>query len=285
MKNIGIIVNLTKPNAVTVAKRITSFFKKHKIGVLYEEALAKKLGIVQSCKSIENLVEKSDIVITLGGDGTFLRTARLIQNNPKPMVGVNLGDLGFMAEVTLDSLERDLELLIKKKYTVKTRFTLTGEVIRGKKRLFKHFALNDVVVSKMDLSRLVNIETYIDNEYITTYKADGVIVSTSTGSTAYNLSAGGPIVYPGSNVILVTPICPHTLTHRPLVVPSERTIKMKMGVTTKDVTLTFDGQVGEQLKKNDLIIVRKRKKKISMITFENTQYFDVLRRKLYWGNR
>lgn len=280
MKTIGIIANLNKPNVSSVTKRIIGIFERYGIGVLLEKPLAKILG--RSGVSEEILAKKVDLLIALGGDGTFLRVARIVQKNPKPILGINLGGLGFLSEVTLDSLRKDVGLLIKGKYRIDYRMTLDTKV-SGKRNLPP--ALNDVVISKHAISRLINIDVSINGEFVTEYRADGIIVSTPTGSTAYNLSAGGPIVKPGSNVIIITPICPHTLTQRPLVIPCNNIVEIGFRGIVKDVELTIDGQIGVGLDKDDKVIVTEGKEKVPVVLFEDSSYFDVLRQKLGWGSR
>lgn len=285
MNTIGIIANLNKTNAVSVAKEIIRFLERNRVKVFLEKPLAQALGRAGTGILVDRLAEKTDLIIALGGDGTFLRAARIMHGYLKPILGVNLGGLGFLSEVTLDSLEKDLKLLIKGKYKIDYRITLDTEVLRKKRKIRVTTALNDIVISKKALSRIINLEVFIDGRYVATYRADGIIVSTPTGSTAYNLSAGGPIVYPNSDVIVISPICPHTLTHRPLVIPSISKIEIGFGAPIRDVELTIDGQVGMGLDKDDKILVTKGKENVAIVLFEDTSYFEVLREKLSWGSR
>lgn len=283
MDTIGIIANLDKPNAISVAKRIIGVLGKHRIKVFLERPLAKAVKRQGFGVSIDRLADKVDLIIAMGGDGTFLRAARTVRGNPKPVLGVNLGGLGFLSEVTLGSLEKDLKLLINGNYDIDYRMTLDTKVVNRKVRTPP--ALNDIVISKQVLSRLIYLEVLIDGEFVTRYKADGIIVATPTGSTAYNLSAGGPIVYPSSNVIVISPICPHTLTQRPLVVPSDSEIEIRFNTPIKGVELTIDGQVGMPLSKDDKVIVTEGEEKVPVVLFKDTSYFEVLRQKLGWGSR
>ncbi len=287
MKTIGIIANLTKKQSLQVARKVIRFFKSYRINVLLDRPLAKALHKPRLGVSINALARESEVVFALGGDGTFLRAARLIHKHLKPILGVHLGGLGFLAEVNVDTLENDLKLLIKGEYNIDFRMSLEGEVLRCKvkKPISIQPVLNDVVISKTDLSRLITLETYIDDEYITTYNADGIIIATPTGSTAYTLSAGGPIVYPGSEVILVAPICPHLLAHRPLVVPATSKVKIRLGADSGCIALTMDGQVVQELLPGDWVIIGKGSQEIPLISFADTSYFDVLKKKLHWGSR
>lgn len=287
MNKIGIFANLNKKKVVPVAEEIIRFFEAHKIEVFLELSLAEKMNRKDMGLKADLLAKESNLVITLGGDGTFLRAGRLTHKYSKPILGVNLGELGFLAEATLDSLQQDLKSLVNGKYDISSRMTLEGEILRKDKKeaIVVEPALNDAVIGKRALSRIIDLETYIDDEYITTYCADGIIVATPTGSTAYTLSAGGPIVYPGSQVLLVVPICPHMLNHRPLVVPASSKIKIKLGKGAKDVLLTVDGQVGLDLQPEDSIVIGRGAQDISLINFADTSYFDVLKRKMHWGKR
>ncbi len=285
MKSIGIIANINKPDVVKIAKKIISFFEGQDIEVFMERPLAEIVGKRGLGVSGRVLAKKADLIIAMGGDGTFLRTARIARGYLKPILGVNLGGLGFLSEVTLESLEKDLRLLVKDRYNIDYRMTLDVEVIRRGKGINISPALNDVVISKRALKRIINLDVFVDGRFVTRYKADGIIVSTPTGSTAYNLSAGGPIVYPGGNVIVITPICPHTLTHRPLILPSNSKIGIGFTAPVKGVELTIDGQVGLGLTVDDKVVVTEGEEKIPVVLFEDTSYFEVLRKKLGWGSR
>lgn len=286
IKTVGIVANLDKSRTKDVAKKIVNLLQQKKINVILDLPLAKLLKQAKSALSIDRLAEKVDVVITLGGDGTFLRVARVMQKHLKPILGVNLGGLGFLAEVTLESLENDLGLLVKGQYDINYRMTLYTDVVKKNgKRIKVQPALNDVVVSKKVIARIINVKTYINNKPVTTFKADGVIVATPTGSTAYTLSAGGPIVHPKTEVVLISPICPHTLTHRPLVIPSDDKIKLKLDKSAKGVILTVDGQIGMDLSPEDSIIIKRGQQMVPLITFRDTLYFKVLQQKLSWGSR
>jgi len=286
MKRVGIIANLNKSNAVDAANRVILLLKKRRIAVLLEESLAcalhkKKLGF-----SIDKIGRQADIVIALGGDGTFLRAARITQGHLKPILGVNLGTLGFLAEVSLDEIENALDLLAEGRYNVNYRMTLDTYVMkRGGRRQKVQPALNDVVISKEAIARIINFETYINKKYVANYNGDGIIISTPTGSTAYSLGAGGPVVEPGTDAVLIVPICPHTFTHRPLIVSSGVKIEIHLGMSAKNAVLTIDGQVGLKLKSGDKVMVTKGRQDIPLVTFGNISYFELLREKMSWGTR
>ena len=283
MKKVGIIANMHKANVVEVSKKLIDFFGAHGIKVFLEKDLSAKIrrNKIEVLSSVR--IKEMDIVISLGGDGTFLRVARVVHD--KPILGVNLGDLGFLAEITLPNLIKDLKQLIEGKYKIEQRMTLDTEVVKKGKRKKVCSALNDIAVSKSEICRVIDLSIFIDKQYVAKFKADGVVISTPTGSTAYNLSVGGPIVLPGSEIIIISPICPHMLTHRPLVVPSQSKIEIVCDAPEKGVELTIDGQVGLEIVKNDKIIITKSKNKVPVILLRNNAYFEVLRQKLLWGKR
>jgi len=285
MKRIGIIANLDKSNVIKTAGTIIRFLERHNIKIVMEKPLARAMKRAKKGVLLERMAPLSDLFIALGGDGTFLRAARNGYNLSIPILGVNLGGLGFLSEVTLDHLEKDLGLLVEGKFMVDPRMTLSARV-RGKSGQKKAVpALNDVVVSKHALSRIINLDISIDGDYITQYKADGIIVSTPTGSTAYNLSAGGPIVKPGSEVIVITPICSHTIAQRPLVIPGQSVIEIKINNPAEGAELTVDGQLGISLSLKDRVVITRGKQNVPVVLFSGTSYFEVLRRKLSWGER
>ena len=285
MKRIGIIANLDKSNVIKTAGTIIRFLERHNIKIVMEKPLARAMKRAKKGVLLERMAPLSDLFIALGGDGTFLRAARAGYNLSIPILGVNLGGLGFLSEVTLDHLEKDLGLLVEGKFMVDPRMTLSARV-RGKSGQKKTVpALNDVVVSKHALSRIISLDISIDGDYITQYKADGIIVSTPTGSTAYNLSAGGPIVKPGSEVIVITPICSHTIAQRPLVIPGQSVIEIKINNPAEGAELTVDGQLGISLSLKDRVVITRGKQNVPVVLFSGTSYFEVLRRKLSWGER
>jgi NAD+ kinase len=225
------------------------------------------------------------MVIVLGGDGTLLSVARLVGVHEVPILGVNLGGLGFLTEITLEELYRVLERVIQGDFITDERVVLNAAVIRRGERMAEFIVLNDAVINKGALARIIDLETTINEEYLTTFKSDGLIISTPTGSTAYNLSAGGPIVYPSLHCIIVTPICPHTLTNRPIVIPDDVEIRAILKTKQQEVILTLDGQQGFSLEFEDVVEVRKAEGRILLIKSPYRHYFEVLREKLKWGER
>jgi len=299
MKRIGIIAKKNKPEAVTIARSLVEWLQPKKIEVYIEEEMGRLLftsgpslraGLPLS-DSYVNSVERSDIpdhvemIIVLGGDGTLLSVARLVGDHEVPILGVNLGGLGFLTEITLEELYRVLERVIQGDFIMDERVVLNAAVIRRGERMAEFTVLNDAVIDKGALSRIIDLETTINGEYLTTFKSDGLIISTPTGSTAYNLSAGGPIVYPSLHCIIVTPICPHTLTNRPIVIPDDVKIRSILQTKQQEVILTLDGQQGFSLEFEDVVEVRKAEGRILLIKSPYRHYFELLREKLKWGER
>jgi NAD+ kinase len=299
MKRIGIIAKKNKPEAVSIARSLVEWLQPKKIEVYIEEEMGRLLftsgpslraGLPLSDAYI-NSVERSDIpdhveiVIVLGGDGTLLSVARLVGVHEVPILGVNLGGLGFLTEITLEELYRVLERVIQGDFITDERVVLNAAVIRRGERMAEFIVLNDAVINKGALARIIDLETTINEEYLTTFKSDGLIISTPTGSTAYNLSAGGPIVYPSLHCIIITPICSHTLTNRPIVIPDDVEIRAILKTKQQEVILTLDGQQGFSLEFEDVVEVRKAEGRILLIKSPYRHYFEVLREKLKWGER
>ncbi len=224
-------------------------------------------------------------MVVLGGDGTLLSVARTAGPHEVPVLGVNLGGLGFLTEIPLDELYPVLGAVLAGEVRPTRRVMLTCRVERGGRTVADYVALNDAVINKGAMARIIDLEMSINGEYVTTYRADGLIVSTPTGSTAYCLSAGGPILYPTLGALVLTPICPHTLTNRPLVVPDDVGIEIVQGSASEEVSLTMDGQIGFLLQHRDVILIRRSPKMLPLFTSPKRNYFEVLRTKLKWGER
>jgi NAD+ kinase len=233
----------------------------------------------------EDLVTRSDAIIVIGGDGTLLSVARSLGSSTIPILGVNLGSLGFLTELTLDDLYPAIEAVLSGNCIIQRRMRLKAEIVRNGAIEARHDLLNDIVVNKSALARILDINVTVNGHFMTTYKADGLIVSTPTGSTAYSLSAGGPIIDPSMDAVILCPICPHTLTNRPVVLPGGSRIEVGLVNNHGDVYFTIDGQVGAPFLQGDRILVSKSRHPLRMIQFPDNDYFDVLRRKLKWGGR
>lgn len=253
----------------------------HSVGNMPIEANCKhgKLEVAP----LEEFVRDVDVMIVLGGDGTIIATARALGSREIPVIGVNYGRLGYLAEFSTDELISTLEAVINGEYELKPRVMFDAEVWRGSERMLRGRILNDVVVSKGALARIIEIEAKMNDEFVGVFRADGLIVSTPTGSTAYNLSAGGPLVYPTMNAMVLTPICPHTLSNRPLVIPDDAALEIKLKTATEEVAMTLDGQIGFRLEADDRIVITKSRTRLNLVQPPDGNYFDVLRGKLRWG--
>jgi NAD+ kinase len=282
IRTVGLVAKYGEPKASEMVLQVVSWLKRKKIRVLVEEGFNGAGGRVASKKEI---ARKSDLIIVLGGDGTLLSIASLVERPEVPILGVNLGGLGFITEVAADEMESILGKTLVGDYAVEKRMTLQISV-HGKKGAPKKFrVLNDGVITKGARSRIIDLETYVDKEYLCTYRADGLIISTPTGSTAYSLAAGGPILYPTLGAIVLTPICPHTLTHRPIVVSDKSAIRVTLRSAGDTVFLSPDGQQGVLLNNGDVVEARDYGVPVSLIKAPSRGYFEVLRTKLKWGER
>jgi NAD+ kinase len=280
LKKIGLVVKVDA-EVSSKADEFESWLKSKDIAVVRKESSQPNRRLSSKKKSFA----PSDLfcVFVLGGDGTFLSAVRWIGDQDIPILGIKFGEVGFLAETAEESLFSAAETILKNEFTTKPRMRLLIKVIREGKEIARETVLNDVVINKGALARLAHIKTYINDLYLTVYGADGLIVATPTGSTAYSLAAGGPIIHPAVPGIIMTPICPFTLTNRPLIVPDSASIKIMLAKRSSDIMLTFDGQVGLEINEKDAIIICKSPHPINMITLPGQHYFDVLKAKLKWG--
>ncbi|OEU49076.1 MAG: NAD(+) kinase [Desulfobacterales bacterium C00003060] len=285
MKQIGILVKAHE-EAIEMAREMETWLKAKGIEVLTRQnvpaPITSRKGLVEN---IPKAPSGLSCVVVLGGDGTFLSAIRWIQDTGIPILGVNLGNFGFLTETSADRIFPIMEDIINDAFTTEERILLSAQVFRDGEGIATQTVLNDVVINKEALARIAHIHTYIDDEYLTTFKADGLIVATPTGSTAYSLSAGGPIIYPSLETIILTPICPFTLTNRSLILPDTSTIKIRLDERDSNVFLTFDGQVGLHITYQDSIVIRKAPHTIHMIRTPDLNYYEVLKAKLKWGER
>jgi len=279
---VGIVAKPEEPKVAQITGWLVPWLKSKGKQVLVESGTIRNGG--KSCSKKE-MVRRADLIVALGGDGTLLNIARLVVRADVPILGVNLGGLGFITEVAVDELESVLAKAIVGNFSVQRRMTLEIQV-HGKKGKPKKFrVLNDGVITKGARSNIIDLETYVGKEYLCTYKADGLIISTPTGSTAYSLAAGGPIIYPSLGAIVLTPICPHTLTNRPIVVSSKSTVRVTLRSAGDTVIFSPDGQQGILLNNGDVIEARDYGVPVSLIKVPSRSYFEVLRNKLKWGER
>lgn len=280
MKTIALISRPTKEEAVALARQFISAFPEQRF--LVEPHLAAPLGIEASR---DEELAAAELAIVLGGDGTLIHAARVIKGRAVPLLGVNLGSLGFMTEIPVPEAVNTLRAVLDGKGKVDSRMKLDCRLYRGDELILEDEVLNDVVINKSALAKIAAHETWLDGAFVATYLADGVIFSTPTGSTAYSLSAGGPIVHPSVDCVVVTPICPHALTQRPIVVPGDQVLSVRLNSDLQDVYLTVDGQVGHALKKGDRIEVQKSVNRLLLVKNPQMDYFAILRQKLHWGER
>jgi NAD+ kinase len=280
MKRIGIIAKKGEPAAVMAVKNLLQWLGKKKLRFYIENEVASILKIKGYPRN--EIPSKSDIVIVFGGDGTLLSVARLVGDLGVPILGINLGGLGFITEINRSEIRKEINKVFSGKYALEERIMLLADVYRGSKRVIHQNALNDVVLHKSALSRMFELDIAINDQYVSTFRADGLIISTPTGSTAHSLSAGGPILYPTLESFLITPICPHTLTSRPIVLPDTFVLEVTIK-SGDDVYLTLDGQVGSPLKVNDRIVIKKADYKTKFLVLHDKDYFRILKTKLKWG--
>lgn len=264
--------------------KYVGFLVKEGVEVVVEESMAEIIA-PDLYRFKDSVPKNTDFVVVFGGDGTFLWAIRLIGEHSIPIIGVNIGGLGFLTEITMDELYHVTELVLNGKAIYEKRMRLQTKVLNDSKLIISYDALNDAVISKGTIARMISIKTTVDNKYLTTYKADGLVISTSTGSTAYSMAAGGPIVYPTTDTIILTPICPHTLTNRPIVLSSDAHVEIDLETDEKDVVITMDGQVSSPIDKKYKIMISKSPNYTTVIKSPFRNYFEILREKLKWGER
>ncbi|MCX5808271.1 MAG: NAD(+)/NADH kinase [Proteobacteria bacterium] len=283
MKKIHIVCKKKKDDAIKLAQHIIDEFGKDN-DIYLDEGSARSLGYEKQVE-IEHIGEGANFIIVLGGDGTLLGVARHGKGNDVPILGINLGSLGFLTESSVEELPAMLNAVMKGRYNISKRIMIDVSVNREKEKVFEFTILNDAVITKDALARIIDIETYVNNDYLATFRGDGLILSTPTGSTGYSLSAGGPILYPSLKNIIVTPICPHTLTNRPIILPENTTIRAILLSRDERVVLTLDGQIGFPLEYGDEVVVKQSSRIVSLIKSSSKGYFEILRTKLKWGER
>lgn len=282
MKRIAAIVKQNRPEGVRVAAQLAEWLSERGVELYLDKEVAQAAPRALPV-DVEKIPELVDLVVVLGGDGTLLSVARLVSEKGIPILGVNLGGLGFLTEVSLAELYPVMEKVLEGDFETSSRMTLQGEVIRGKENLGGHTVLNDAVINTGVLARIIDMETYVDGHILTTFRADGLILTSPTGSTGYSLAAGGSIIHPSLSCIGITPICPHMLTNRPILVSDMSTIEVVLKTRGVEVMLTLDGQVGFALEVGDRVRIRKGTSVAYLVKNPMRNYFSVLREKLKWG--
>jgi NAD+ kinase len=284
IKKVGIIANIAKEQSPACTASLRDWMVGRGLEVYLEEGIAAKIGVTPGMER-RKLGSLVDLLVVFGGDGTILRTARLVQDHQVPIVGINLGVFGYLTEVNLNEMFSALEVILSGDFQVEKRMMLdvkingvgVDESYRGGS------VLNDVVINRGNLSRIVDLETTVNGLYLTTFKADGLIIATPTGSTAYSLAAGGPIVFPELYSIIINPICPHTLTNRPIILPESAVIEVTARSLEQGATVTLDGQVSFTVKSGDSITITKSRYITTLVSSPHRGYFEILRTKLGWG--
>ncbi len=281
MQTIALIPRRSKPEAIAFAEEVADWLLARGKAVVSEAS-----SVVAGTAGLEpaELARVTDLAVVLGGDGTLLHAARLFEGREVPLLGINYGSLGFMTDVPRERTFEALEHALAGRYSLERRMKFSVSVMRGDETLLEGEVLNDAVIGKNALARIADIEASVDGAYLTTFKADGVIISTPTGSSAYALAAGGPLMHPAVNAVLLTPICPHTLTQRPIVLPEGPTLEFVLK-SESEMFVTLDGQTGRALERGDRVVVRKASTATVLIRSDHASYFAVLRNKLRWGER
>jgi len=285
MKRIGIVAKIKQDEHVRqTVTDLVRWLSDRQIRPVLDEEIGKRLGHLD-CLPKSELPAGTEMLVVLGGDGTLLSVARLIRGRDVPILGVNLGSMGFLSEVTIEEMFPVLEQVLDGNYRVDHRMMLEAQILRQGTCIKEQSLLNDVVVNKSALARILTLEVTVDGNYLTTFQADGLILSTPTGSTAYSLAAGGPIIYPSLSSILLTPICPHTLTNRPIILPVDSTVEVTLRSEERDAYVTLDGQLGLPFLENDVAKIHQSDYTVPLIKSPFRDYFEVLRTKLKWGER
>jgi NAD+ kinase len=282
---IGLIGKFGDPHVADTLNQIAAHLRQRELRVLLDESSARLIpdnGLEVASRT--TIGEQCDLAIIMGGDGTMLNAARSLVNYEVPILGVNLGRLGFLADVSPGEIPHSLDRVLAGQFREAHRSLLHAQVIHEGRIASETDALNDVVVHKREVARMIEVDTFLDGRFVNTYRADGLIISTPTGSTAYALAGGGPIIHPGLEAVVLVPICPHTLTHRPIVVKADCVIEVVLNAANSTQTqITCDGQVSLAIEPGDRIVIRKKDRKVRLIHPVNHDYFKLLRAKLRWG--
>ena len=282
IRRLGVIANVRKEKAPELIAKLKSWAAEKGVDIVLEKEVAQKLGEKDGVDR-EQIGARVDMIVAFGGDGTLLMAARSVRKFDVPILGINLGAFGYLTVFNLNEMLDAMEKVLEGKYRTEKRMMLDVSLGSLDAKDEEYSVLNDVVINRGNLSRMVDLEVVVDDRYLTTYRADGLIVSTPTGSTAYSLSAGGPIVFPTLDSITINPICPHTLTNRPVMLPDYSAIRVILWTKGIGATVTMDGQVSFTLKSGDSIVIKKSRYATNLVTSPQRDYLHILRSKLGWG--
>lgn len=285
MNTIGVWANIEKKQAVGLLSDLVQWLKSRSCKVLLDQEAAWILGDNTTGHNLDELNRQADCLLVLGGDGTLLNCARMCAPFGTPLFGINLGRLGFLTETELPDLYTSLDKLLNNHYRIEERMMLQARIIRDQKVVEKSIALNDVVITKSGFARIIMLETFVDDKFFTTYPADGLIVTSPTGSTAYSLSAGGPLAVPSLDLMIITPICPHALWARSLIISPESEVKVKLISEQREAMLTVDGQRGMKLKQGDSVVISRAPYRAKFLKLTDRDFFTILRKKLRQGDK
>ncbi|HEV2912811.1 MAG TPA: NAD(+)/NADH kinase [Pyrinomonadaceae bacterium] len=288
IRRVGVVVKPHQQDALKTICQLVEWLQVRGIKLIggpeiEAERIEHETGCAVETVANERLGEAIDLMVVLGGDGTMIATARMLGDSEVPVLGINYGSLGYLAEFRIEEMFPALESILEGEYRLDSRVMLAAELFRGDEQLLHNRVLNDVVINKSALARIIEIEANLNSQFVNSFRADGLIVSTPTGSTAYNLSAGGPVIYPSMNAVVITPICPFTLSNRPIVVPDDAEIELYLRTPDEEVALTLDGQVGFPMTEGDRVLIKKSRTTFNLVQPTNRNYFEVLRDKLRWG--
>ena len=284
MKKIGIFCKPKAPSAAKILGKLIPWLRNQNYYIFLDAGTAAIISEASSHEKSE-ISQQSDLLIVLGGDGTLLGVARAAHPFKVPILAVNLGSLGFLAEISIEELYSTLKNILAGKFEIENRMLLNACIWRSKEKVEDHNVLNDVVINKGAVARVINLQVLVNGQYMTSYRADGLIIATPTGSTAYSLSAGGPIIHPSMHTLVLSPICPFTLTNRSILIPDQSIIQVKLAAEYDDVRVTLDGQEGYDMKAEDILEIKKTKTTLQLIRGPNKNYYQILRDKLHWGSQ
>ena len=283
-KKIGVFCKPKAPSATDILGRLIPWLRKQNYHIFLDTSTAAIINETSSYEKRE-ISQQADLLIVLGGDGTLLSIARAAHPHNIPILAVNLGSLGFLAEISIDELYPTLENILAGKFEIENRMLLNACIWRNGEKVEDHNVLNDVVINKGAVARVINLQVLVNGQYMTSYRADGLIIATPTGSTAYSLSAGGPIIHPSMHTLVLSPICPFTLTNRSILIPDQSIIQVKLAAEYDDVRVTLDGQEGYDMRAGDILKIKKTKTSLQLIRGPNKNYYQILRDKLHWGSQ